>query len=74
MALQASVNSSIDIFAIVSRGGRPDTVFQILNLVKSPTLLLVGGNDYEVLRLNYIAYERMSCEKNECCSGNDTSF
>ncbi len=62
-ALQASVDSSIDVFAIVSRGGRPDMAFQILNLVKAPTLLIVGGDDLEVLELNRIAYDRMNCEK-----------
>ena len=62
-ALLASVDSSIDIFAVVSRGGRPDMAFQTLNLVKAPTLLIVGGDDLEVLELNRIAYDRMNCEK-----------
>jgi len=62
-ALHASVDLSIDVFAVVSRGGRPDMAFQILNLVKAPTLLIVGGDDLEVLELNRIAYDRMNCEK-----------
>ena len=37
--------------------------FRILNLVKAPTLLIVGGDDLEVLKLNRIAYDGMNCEK-----------
>ena len=38
--------------AIVSRGGRPDLAGTALTLVPAPTLLIVGGNDFEVLELN----------------------
>jgi pimeloyl-ACP methyl ester carboxylesterase len=31
--------------------------------VKAPTLLIVGGNDTQVLRLNQQACERLTCEK-----------
>ena len=51
------------IAAIVSRGGRPDMAMHHLKKVNSPTLLIVGGNDEEVIQLNKIAYEQLSCEK-----------
>jgi pimeloyl-ACP methyl ester carboxylesterase len=38
--------------ALVSRGGRPDLAGDALGRVRAPTLLIVGGNDPEVLRLN----------------------
>jgi putative phosphoribosyl transferase len=38
--------------AVVSRGGRPDLAGEALRRVHAPTLLIVGGNDAEVLRLN----------------------
>jgi putative phosphoribosyl transferase len=62
-ALKAAVESDTGISALVSRGGRPDIVMSILDRVKAPTLLIVGGNDFEVLRLNRLAYERLRCEK-----------
>jgi putative phosphoribosyl transferase len=62
-ALKASVETDSEIIALVSRGGRPDIVMPILERVKTPTLLIVGGNDFEVLRLNKLAYDRLQCEK-----------
>jgi len=63
-ALQASVETDAEISALVSRGGgRPDIVLTILDQVKAPTLLIVGGNDFAVLRLNRLAYEKLWCEK-----------
>jgi putative phosphoribosyl transferase len=62
-ALQSSAENDTEIGAIVSRGGRPDIVMSILDKVKAPTLLIVGGDDLEVLRLNRLAYERLECEK-----------
>jgi putative phosphoribosyl transferase len=44
-----------DIGAIVSRGGRPDLAGSALRRVRAPTLLLVGENDPEVIRLNRLA-------------------
>ena len=38
--------------AIVSRGGRVDLAESVISLVKVPTLLIVGENDPEVLKLN----------------------
>jgi putative phosphoribosyl transferase len=49
--------------AVVSRGGRPDLVMDILKNVKAPTLLIVGSLDYDVLQLNKEAYIQLECEK-----------
>ncbi len=50
--------------AVVSRGGRPDLAGdETLSQVRSPTLLLVGGADTEVLALNEEAYARLACCK-----------
>lgn len=46
--------------AIVSRGGRPDLAYPVLPRVTAPTLLIVGGNDPEVLELNRIALRRLT--------------
>lgn len=49
--------------AVVSRGGRPDMATTALPNVKSPTLLLVGELDTEVIELNQKAYNKMKCKK-----------
>jgi len=49
--------------AIVSRGGRPDMAACAFQWVKAPTLLIVGGNDPQVLQLNREAYDKLDCEK-----------
>ena len=41
-----------DIGAVVSRGGRPDLAGDALPKVNSATLLIVGGLDYPVIRMN----------------------
>ena len=51
------------ITAVVSRGGRPDLAMEVLPVVKSPTLLIVGNLDHEVLNLNYKALDKLNCEK-----------
>jgi putative phosphoribosyl transferase len=50
------------IAAVVSRGGRPDLAGEKLAQVASPTLLIVGGRDPEVLRLNEEARRRLKGE------------
>ncbi|MFA7372129.1 MAG: alpha/beta family hydrolase [bacterium] len=46
--------------AVVSRGGRPDMARnRVLSEVRSPTLLIVGGDDTEVLKLNRQALRQM---------------
>lgn len=49
--------------AVVSRGGRPDLAGAALPSVRAPTLLIVGGLDYQVIDLNQQAYRFMSCRK-----------
>lgn len=44
------------IYAIVSRGGRPDLAGPSLRQVKAPTLLIVGSLDYGVVELNEDAH------------------
>ncbi len=48
---------------MVSRGGRPDLAGASLARVKAPTLLVVGGDDVEVLSLNRLALQRLRCQK-----------
>ncbi|HLG65535.1 MAG TPA: dienelactone hydrolase family protein [Ktedonosporobacter sp.] len=50
-ALRAAADDAT-IRAVVSRGGRPDMAVEALARVQSPTLLIVGGNDSLVLKLN----------------------
>jgi len=49
-----------DVAAVVSRGGRPDLAGEALSRVTAPTLLIVGGDDREVLDLNRLALARLS--------------
>jgi len=41
-----------DVFAVVSRGGRPDLARDCLKGVRAPTLLIVGGDDVPIIPLN----------------------
>jgi dienelactone hydrolase len=49
--------------AVVSRGGRPDLAGPALPRVRAPTLLIVGGNDVQVIELNRAALAQLRCEK-----------
>jgi pimeloyl-ACP methyl ester carboxylesterase len=51
------------IAAVVSRGGRPDLARPALAKVTAPTLLIVGGDDAPVIRMNEDAFARLRCEK-----------
>jgi putative phosphoribosyl transferase len=62
-ALVAAAELGEEIGAVVSRGGRPDLAGDALAKVKSPTLLIVGGLDYAVIRMNEDAYRQLRCEK-----------
>ncbi len=52
-----------DIFAVVSRGGRPDLAMKYLEKVSSPVLLIVGGEDGEVIKMNKDALEKLKSKK-----------
>jgi putative phosphoribosyl transferase len=58
-ALVAAAARPDRIGAIVSRGGRPDLAGQALQTVRAPTLLIVGGQDEAVIRLNRDAYNAL---------------
>jgi putative phosphoribosyl transferase len=62
-ALIAAAESKESIRAVVSRGGRPDLAGLSLAKVKAPTLLIVGGNDGQVIELNKRAFDQLQCEK-----------
>jgi pimeloyl-ACP methyl ester carboxylesterase len=62
-ALVAAAELSDTVAAVVSRGGRPDLAGDALEAVKAPTLLIVGGEDRDVITLNQEAYGRLRCEK-----------
>ncbi|MEV6107367.1 phosphoribosyltransferase family protein [Streptomyces sp. NPDC051940] len=61
-ALSAAAEPGAGIAAVVSRGGRPDLAGDRLPAVVAPTLLIVGGHDELVLRLNREAQARLHCE------------
>lgn len=62
-ALIAAKKLKKEIFAVVSRGGRPDLALKDLPEVIAPTLLLVGGNDFDVIEMNQEAFEALQCIK-----------
>jgi pimeloyl-ACP methyl ester carboxylesterase len=62
-ALSAAAQLGDSVNTIVSRGGRPDLAESNLSRVTAPTLLIVGGLDFEVIELNQIALDRLKCEK-----------
>ncbi len=61
-ALVAAAERPEDVGAIVSRGGRPDLAGDALPRVRPPTLLIVGGDDVPVIRMNEEAMGRMRAE------------
>ncbi len=61
-AIVAAADRPAEIAAVVSRGGRPDLAGDALTRLQAPTLLIVGGEDREVLALNRAAQSRMTCE------------
>jgi len=63
-ALQLAARVPEMVYAVVSRGGRPDLAgVQALSGVRAPTLLIVGGDDTGVIELNEAAYEHLGCTK-----------
>ncbi|APH39435.1 dienelactone hydrolase family protein [Methanohalophilus halophilus] len=62
-ALSAASKRSDKIGAVVSRGGRPDLAEHELPNVEAPTLLIVGGKDYQVIEMNREALKTLNCKK-----------
>lgn len=58
-ALIAAAERPHLVWAVISRGGRPDLAADALARVVAPTLLIVGGADPVVLELNRQAMDRM---------------
>jgi putative phosphoribosyl transferase len=54
-ALVTAAERAGQVRAVVSRGGRPDLAGAALGEVRAPVLLIVGGRDTQVLRLNEAA-------------------
>ena len=59
-ALTAAADLGEHVRAVISRGGRPD-LGRDLGAVRAPTLLIVGGADYQVLELNRDAQAHLRC-------------
>jgi dienelactone hydrolase len=60
-ALRTAAERPDGVHGVVSRGGRPDLAgTEALQLVRAPTLLIVGGEDTDVLRLNQDAADRLT--------------
>lgn len=64
-ALIAAKAHSDTVKAVVSRGGRPDLAENALMYIKAPTLLIVGGRDTQVIKLNQWALDRMTIPEKE---------
>lgn len=62
-ALAAAADVGRDISAVVSRGGMPDLAGDRIRKVTAPTLLIVGGEDTEVMDHNNKAYAQLSGQK-----------
>ena len=62
-ALQAAAQDPSSIRAVVLRGGRPDLAERYLPSVTAPTLLIVGGDDEQVIEMNRAAYRLLDCPK-----------
>ena len=59
-ALIAAADVEVHVRLVISRGGRPDLAGAALEQVRTPTLLIVGGRDVEVLALNKAAAARLA--------------
>jgi len=62
-ALVAAAHLGARVGAVVSRGGRPDLAGVALERVTAPTLLIVGGLDYDVIELNEQAFTHLTALK-----------
>jgi dienelactone hydrolase len=64
-ALIAAKEHANAVKAVVSRGGRPDLAEKALPDVKAPTLLIVGGEDFQVIEMNQWALKRLTVEQKD---------
>jgi putative phosphoribosyl transferase len=64
-ALVAAAQRPERVAAVVSRGGRPDLAREALPKVRTPTLLIVGGDDEQVIVLNEEALARLGAPQKE---------
>jgi dienelactone hydrolase len=62
-ALAAAARRPEAVFAVVSRGGRPDLAGEALPYVTAPVLLVVGGRDLPVIGMNEVALGQLRCPK-----------
>jgi putative phosphoribosyl transferase len=60
-ALLAAAELPEYVSAVVSRGGRPDLAAGALGIVQAPTLLIVGGDDVPVIKMNREALAKLQC-------------
>lgn len=59
-ALVAAAERVGKIYAIVSRGGRPDLAgSDVLNCIDAPTLFIVGENDKQIIKINETALKQL---------------
>ena len=74
-AIYATAAEGTEIAAVVLCGGRPDLAMEVLPTLQTPTLLIVGSNDNEVLQFNQKAFESMHSPKRlEVISGASHAF
>jgi len=57
-AIDVSAMRGDQVKAVVSRGGRPDMATHLSDIT-APTLLIIGGNDTEVIDLNRQAFDKL---------------
>lgn len=62
-ALLTASTAPEQVRAVVSRGGRPDLVANVLSAVKAPSLFIVGEADEWVLNANQKAYKLLTTKK-----------
>jgi putative phosphoribosyl transferase len=63
VALMTAAARPWDVWAVVSRGGRPDLAREVLAEVRAPTLFIVGGRDAVVMSLNQDAMAMLSSQR-----------
>ncbi len=62
-ALRVAAIMNPHISCVVCRGGRTDLTGTLLQKVQAPTLLIVGGEDKEVLTINHKTIDELTCTK-----------